>query len=442
MGDVVAAHIKNLLFGDTPAALVKVAHVARAVCVTIARRADTGDAAEPAGAIGGDLTPSRERGHIFVDEFDFFVDGFGALVERRGRLGDAGGEKEQNQDGSEGISRRHREDGSQVPRPIRPRHTLQGGRRGLPPLPNDVEFRIFRMPRRPTVSHSRQFRGLYMAFPSDSDILHLKIEAQARDIERLTTAQALVENALDGITLVSMENRLVYANTSFKAMCGYGHDAVGRSLADFYSPEELDRLTREVVPELLGKGTWSGTLEVRRPDGSTWMGQTSAFVVRDAAGAPTGMAAFFRDVTAQLEAEQARERLQEELIQAQQRALRALGTPLLPIADRVLAMPLIGDIDAERAQQIMETLLDGITRHQAATVILDITGVKVMDTAAADALVGAARGARLLGAEVVMTGTSPKVARTLVDLGADLRGIVTRGALQSGIAWALARNHG
>ncbi|WP_206079536.1 STAS domain-containing protein [Polyangium spumosum] len=281
-----------------------------------------------------------------------------------------------------------------------------------------------------------------MAFPSDSDILHLKIEAQARDIERLTTAQALVENALDGITLVSMENRLVYANTSFKAMCGYGHDAVGRSLADFYSPEELDRLTREVVPELLGKGTWSGTLEVRRPDGSTWMGQTSAFVVRDAAGAPTGMAAFFRDVTAQLEAEQARERLQEELIQAQQRALRALGTPLLPIADRVLAMPLIGDIDAERAQQIMETLLDGITRHQAATVILDITGVKVMDTAAADALVGAARGARLLGAEVVMTGTSPKVARTLVDLGADLRGIVTRGALQSGIAWALARNHG
>jgi anti-anti-sigma factor len=278
---------------------------------------------------------------------------------------------------------------------------------------------------------------------AEQAVLTLREEkkTQAQALDRLSAAQALVDNALDGITLTSMEGRVVYANASFKAMSGFGEGAAGRLLAEFYAPQELDRLNTEVIPPLLTSGTWSGILTIQRPDGSAWMGQTSAFVIRDASGAPTGMAAFFRDVTAQLEAERTRERLQKELIQAQQRALRAMGTPLLPIADQVIAMPLIGDIDAERAHQIMDALLEGITRHQARTAIIDITGVAVMDTLAADALVGAARGARLLGAEVVVTGSSPQVARTLVELGADLRGIVTRGALQSGIAWALSRRH-
>lgn len=133
----------------------------------------------------------------------------------------------------------------------------------------------------------------------------------------------------------------------------------------------------------------------------------------------------------------ARER--EEIIARQQAVLAELSTPLVPIADGVIAMPLVGAIDSGRAQMIMETLLQGISDLQAETAILDITGVRVVDTQVADALLRAAQAAKLLGARVILTGISAEVAQALVHLGADLSGIVTRSDLQSGIAYALER---
>ena len=150
------------------------------------------------------------------------------------------------------------------------------------------------------------------------------------------------------------------------------------------------------------------------------------------------MAAFFRDVTTQIRAEQERV-AQAQMIEAQRAALYELGTPLIPIADEVIAMPLIGAIDSARAQQILEVLLQEITARSAAIVILDITGVKVVDAQVAAALVRVAQAARLLGAEVVLTGISSGVARSLVDLGAELHGIVTCGTFQSGIAYVMRR---
>jgi anti-anti-sigma factor len=105
-------------------------------------------------------------------------------------------------------------------------------------------------------------------------------------------------------------------------------------------------------------------------------------------------------------------------------------------------MPLIGTIDSQRAQQIMEALLEGTAQHQAELAILDITGVAVVDTQVAQALVSAAQAVRLLGAQVMLTGIQPQIAQTLVQLGVDLSGIQTEGSLQAGIAAALARtNH-
>jgi anti-anti-sigma regulatory factor len=85
----------------------------------------------------------------------------------------------------------------------------------------------------------------------------------------------------------------------------------------------------------------------------------------------------------------------------------------------------------------MDSLLQGIAANHAQIAIIDITGVPVVDSQVADALVRAARAVRLLGARVVLTGIRPEVAQTLVGLGIDLSGIVTRGSLQSGIAYAL-----
>ncbi len=117
--------------------------------------------------------------------------------------------------------------------------------------------------------------------------------------------------------------------------------------------------------------------------------------------------------------------------------IRALSTPVVPVTDEILVVPLVGGIDTQRAQQIMETILEGISDHQADTVIVDITGVPVVDTSVANHLLQAARATRLLGAQVILTGISPDVAQTIVDLGIDLSGVVTRRNLQQGIAYAM-----
>ncbi|WP_438028272.1 STAS domain-containing protein [Sorangium sp. So ce233] len=130
--------------------------------------------------------------------------------------------------------------------------------------------------------------------------------------------------------------------------------------------------------------------------------------------------------------------LQEEMLRVQEATLRALSTPLLPIAEGVVVMPLIGTLDAQRAQQALETQLAGVVDHQTAQVILDITGVPVVDDLVASALARTAKAVRLLGAQVLLTGVQPATARTLIDLGVDLGGIRTLSTLQSGVAYALA----
>ncbi len=132
--------------------------------------------------------------------------------------------------------------------------------------------------------------------------------------------------------------------------------------------------------------------------------------------------------------------LQQEAIEAKELALRELSTPLIPLADGVVALPLVGSIDSNRIQQIMETLLEGIATQQADVALIDITGVKVVDTQVADGLLRAAQAAKLLGAQVVLTGISSNIAQTLVHLGADLNGITTHATLQSGIAFAMERH--
>src|SRR5262249_34470241 len=156
----------------------------------------------------------------------------------------------------------------------------------------------------------------------------------------------------------------------------------------------------------------------------------------DAAGAPIGQTVIMRDATEQIRNEQERAALHEQVIAAQQATLRELSTPLIPLTDDLVAMPLIGTIDSNRAQQVIETLLAGVATSRATTAILDITGVQVVDTQVANALLRAAQAVKLLGARVVLTGIRPEIAQTLVGLGLDLSGIDTRATLQSGIAFA------
>jgi anti-anti-sigma regulatory factor len=131
-------------------------------------------------------------------------------------------------------------------------------------------------------------------------------------------------------------------------------------------------------------------------------------------------------------------RSQEE--QAQLLAtIRQMATPVVPVYRGVLVMPLVGMIDEVRAQMIVGALLSAVEKERAKVVILDITGVPVVDTGVAQSLLQAARAAQMVGAEAVLVGISPQVAETIVSLGVDLTSLVTRADLESGVAFALGR---
>lgn len=118
--------------------------------------------------------------------------------------------------------------------------------------------------------------------------------------------------------------------------------------------------------------------------------------------------------------------------------VRELSTPVIPVHDGILVVPLVGTIESTRSVQVMESLLESIQRERAWVVILDITGVPTVDTDVANYLLRSARAAALLGAKCVIVGISPVVARTMVDLGVELGAVVTRNNLQAGIAHALS----
>ncbi len=126
----------------------------------------------------------------------------------------------------------------------------------------------------------------------------------------------------------------------------------------------------------------------------------------------------------------------ERVIKEQQQAMLALSTPVLQIRDQILVLPLIGTIDSARAAQIVEQLLNSIVDAQASVVIIDITGVPVIDTAVANHLIKTIQAAKMLGADTIITGISPANAQTLVTLGVNLSMMTTRGTLRSGVKLA------
>ena len=144
----------------------------------------------------------------------------------------------------------------------------------------------------------------------------------------------------------------------------------------------------------------------------------------------SGMVVILRDITDRVQ-------MEAELLAAQSSLISELSTPLMPISEEVMVMPLVGSIDSARAQQITERLLEGVAQSRTRTAILDITGVPVVDTQVANAILRAAQAVKLLGAQVIITGIGPEVAQTLVGIGLSLEGMVTRSTLQSGIAYAM-----
>ncbi|MGR3487373.1 STAS domain-containing protein [Pseudooceanicola nanhaiensis] len=127
----------------------------------------------------------------------------------------------------------------------------------------------------------------------------------------------------------------------------------------------------------------------------------------------------------------------EQIIERQREEMLKLSTPVVELWDRVLTLPLIGTLDSARAQEVMENLLQTILERQAEVVIVDITGVGTVDTQVAQHLLRAAAAVRLMGAECIISGISPMIAQTMVQLGIDVGTVSTRSSIRTALADAL-----
>lgn len=138
-------------------------------------------------------------------------------------------------------------------------------------------------------------------------------------------------------------------------------------------------------------------------------------------------------VRAEHAANDERLRLQDEVIRVQRDTLRELATPLIPLNDDVLLLPLVGSVDRERAEQIFQALLQGVAERRARRVVIDLTGIPSLDAEVAATLLRAAQGVRLIGAEVALTGISASLALTLVALDLPLDAIAVSDSLESAL---------
>ncbi len=125
-----------------------------------------------------------------------------------------------------------------------------------------------------------------------------------------------------------------------------------------------------------------------------------------------------------------------EELHRREETIRDLATPIIPLFDRIIAMPVVGVVDSMRARELMRAMMEGIREYRVRVVILDVTGVPLVDTAVANHLHQTLQAARLKGVEPIVTGVSDAVAETIVDLGIDWSSVRTMSDLQTGLVAA------
>lgn len=275
------------------------------------------------------------------------------------------------------------------------------------------------------------------------DAIAFGLNELGHELAQSTVSRAYVDNIiesmLDALIVVDERGTIKTVNQAALQLFGYKKQAlVAQPIAQLFT----DAQTTAQVLKTITSQAHASTLETtcRAADGRVFPASVSASALY-VVGNMQGIVCTIRDMSERKQAEEALRRAiaQEETIRAQAAILAELSTPLIPISDRVVVMPLIGTVDSQRAQQVLATLLQGIASTSAEIAILDITGVPVVDTQVANALIQAAQAVRVVGAQMILTGIRPEVAQTLVGLGLNLRDILTHSTLQSGIAAVLGR---
>jgi PAS domain S-box-containing protein len=286
-----------------------------------------------------------------------------------------------------------------------------------------------------------EFREMEETLQEVNIYLENRLADQAQQLQQ---SQALLKAVLNYapfyIYVKDSKGRYLLANRQMERLYDKSNeDIIGKTDYDFMPPQEADALRANDQAVISERRTLQREETLEHLHGQQHIYLSIKFPLYDSDGIPNAVCGISTDVTKYRHNEEERLRLQQEIIGVQRALLHEISTPLIPLTDDVLLMPLVGTVDSQRAQHIMETLLDGISRHNAHTAILDITGVPVVDTQVANALIQAAQAAKLLGAHIILTGIGPSMAETLISLGADLSEIATPGTVQQGISYAFGK---
>jgi len=244
--------------------------------------------------------------------------------------------------------------------------------------------------------------------------------------------RVLVDSIKDyAIIMMDPTGHVASWNPGAERIKGYkAQEILGKHFSIFYPPESIQRgLPEQELKIATEEGRFEDEGWRIRKNGERFWANVIVAALRDKEGNLQGFAKITRDLTNQ--------RAAEERIRQQAREIMELSTPVMQVWQGVVAAPLIGTLDSERTQQFMERLLERIVETNSPVALVDIMGVPIIDTQTAQHLIETISAVRLLGAQVILTGVRPAIAQTLVHLGIDLTGIITRNSLSAGLKVAL-----
>jgi PAS domain S-box-containing protein len=253
----------------------------------------------------------------------------------------------------------------------------------------------------------------------------------------------LIEHVMDGITVLGADGTVQYLSPATEQQYGYkAEEFQGQFFFKVAHPDDVEQVTKTITEVTKTPGA-SATAEMRfkHPDGTWhWVEAVGTNCLDDPV--LKGLVVVTRDITDRKTMEEALRKSESELKEALEKLrllLEEVSTPVVQIWNRILALPLTGVIDDNRAQQIMDVLLTKITQTRSEIVILDVTGVPSMDTMVINHLMRTIQSASMLGTECVLTGMKPELAQSVVQLDLDFTKFVIKRDMQEGLKWALLK---
>jgi PAS domain S-box-containing protein len=257
-----------------------------------------------------------------------------------------------------------------------------------------------------------------------------QLRAVSTEVELL---QLLVDNVTDcAITMLDPKGNVVTWSNSAERLKGWkAAEIIGQHFSRFYPAEDVAQGKTDNELRIAAKeGRFEDEGWRMRKDGSRFWASVVITCLRSAGGEIRGFGKITRDLSDRRAAE-------EKICRQNQEILEMAAVPVVQVWDGIVLVPLIGTLDSQRTQQLMERVLNRVTETNSPVALIDITGVPSVDSQTAQHLIETTAAVRLLGAEVILTGVRPVIAQTLVHLGIDLSNVRTRSSLGAGLRMAL-----